>query len=75
MLNGGGWKNVSKVYNYQDLWARYDESGLLTMILQNASSGTATVRALHVPGAIGGAGAQVRSGKTAATCRPIFHLS
>ena len=32
--HGGGWKNVSKVYNYQDLWARYDESGLLTMILQ-----------------------------------------
>jgi hypothetical protein len=32
--HGGGWKNVSKVYNFQELWARYDESGLLTMILQ-----------------------------------------
>jgi hypothetical protein len=32
--HGGGWKNVSKVHTYEELWARYDESGLLTMILQ-----------------------------------------
>jgi hypothetical protein len=32
--HGGGWKNVSKVNSMEELWARYDESGLLTMILQ-----------------------------------------
>ena len=32
--HGGGWKNVHKVYTLDELWARYDESGLLTMILQ-----------------------------------------
>jgi hypothetical protein len=32
--HGGGWKNVSKVRSFDELWARYDESGLLTMILQ-----------------------------------------
>jgi hypothetical protein len=32
--HGGGWKNVSKVNSLEELWARYDESGLLTMILQ-----------------------------------------
>jgi hypothetical protein len=32
--HGGGWKNVSKVHSFEELWARYDESGLLTMILQ-----------------------------------------
>jgi hypothetical protein len=32
--HGGGWKNVNKVHSYEELWARYDESGLLTMILQ-----------------------------------------
>ncbi len=32
--HGGGWKNVSKVSSMEELWRRYDESGLLTMILQ-----------------------------------------
>ena len=32
--HGGGWKNVSKVHSLEELWARYDESGLLTMIAQ-----------------------------------------
>jgi hypothetical protein len=32
--HGGGWKNVSKVHTFQELWDRYDESGKLTMILQ-----------------------------------------
>jgi hypothetical protein len=32
--HGGGWKNVHKVHSIEELWARYDESGLLTMILQ-----------------------------------------
>ena len=31
---GGGWKNVHKVQSFPELWARYDESDLLTMILQ-----------------------------------------
>jgi len=32
--HGGGWKNVNKVHTLEELWARYDESGLLTMVLQ-----------------------------------------
>jgi hypothetical protein len=32
--HGGGWKNVNKVHSFEELWARYNESGLLTMILQ-----------------------------------------
>lgn len=32
--HGGGWKQVYKITNMEELWARYDESGLLTMILQ-----------------------------------------
>ncbi len=32
--HGGGWKNVSIVHSYEELWERYNESGLLTMILQ-----------------------------------------
>lgn len=32
--HGGGWKNVHKVHDLHELWAHYDESGLLTMILQ-----------------------------------------
>ncbi len=31
---GGGWKNVSVVRSLDELWARYNESGLLTMIVQ-----------------------------------------
>jgi hypothetical protein len=32
--HGGGWKQVHRVNSMQELWARYDESGLLTMVLQ-----------------------------------------
>ena len=32
--HGGGWKNVSVVHSMQELWRAYDQSGLLTMILQ-----------------------------------------
>jgi hypothetical protein len=32
--HGGGWKNVAIVHNYDELWERYNESGLLTMVLQ-----------------------------------------
>jgi glutathione synthase/RimK-type ligase-like ATP-grasp enzyme len=32
--HGGGWKGVYVVHNMQELWNAYDESGLMTMILQ-----------------------------------------
>jgi len=32
--HGGGWKNVSIVHSLEELWAAYNESGLLTMVLQ-----------------------------------------
>ncbi|MCW1968387.1 MAG: hypothetical protein KIH69_009760 [Anaerolineae bacterium] len=32
--HGGGWKNVAVCNNFDELWARYNESGLLTMVLQ-----------------------------------------
>jgi glutathione synthase/RimK-type ligase-like ATP-grasp enzyme len=32
--HGGGWKGVYVVHNMQELWNAYDESGLLTMVLQ-----------------------------------------
>jgi hypothetical protein len=32
--HGGGWKNVSIVRSLEELWRAYDESGLLTMVLQ-----------------------------------------
>jgi hypothetical protein len=32
--HGGGWKQVYKINNMQELWERYNESGLLTMVLQ-----------------------------------------
>lgn len=32
--HGGGWKEVYICHNYQDLWQSYDQSGLLTMVLQ-----------------------------------------
>jgi hypothetical protein len=32
--HGGGWKNVSIVKNYDELWKAYNDSGLLTMVLQ-----------------------------------------
>jgi hypothetical protein len=32
--HGGGWKQVHKISTMEELWARYNESGLLTMVLQ-----------------------------------------
>lgn len=32
--HGGGWKNVSVVRSWDELWAAYNDSGLLTMVLQ-----------------------------------------
>jgi len=32
--HGGGWKNVSVVRSLEELWAAYNESGLLTMVMQ-----------------------------------------
>ncbi len=32
--HGGGWKHVSVVRSLEELWAPYNESGLLTMVLQ-----------------------------------------
>ncbi|MBI3733672.1 MAG: hypothetical protein HY259_09500 [Chloroflexi bacterium] len=32
--HGGGWKNVNKINSFEELWARYNESGLLTMVMQ-----------------------------------------
>jgi hypothetical protein len=32
--HGGGWKQVHICYNMQELWDAYDQSGLLTMVLQ-----------------------------------------
>jgi hypothetical protein len=32
--HGGGWKNVSKIYSWEELWKAYNDSGLLTMVLQ-----------------------------------------
>lgn len=32
--HGGGWKSVYVVRSMEELWARYNESGLLTMVLQ-----------------------------------------
>ncbi|HEX2913670.1 MAG TPA: hypothetical protein VH186_22895 [Chloroflexia bacterium] len=33
---GGGWKNVYKVNNLDELWKAYNETGQLTMVLQEA---------------------------------------
>ena len=32
--HGGGWKNVSKINSWEELWKAYNDSGLLTMVLQ-----------------------------------------
>ncbi len=32
--DGGGWKNVSKIYSLQELWTEYNQSGTLCMTLQ-----------------------------------------
>ena len=33
-FDGGGWKNVSKVYSLEELWSEYNKSGKLCMTLQ-----------------------------------------
>jgi hypothetical protein len=33
-FDGGGWKNVSKIHNIEELFAEYDDSGTLCMTLQ-----------------------------------------
>lgn len=32
--HGGGWKNVHVIRSFDELWAAYNQSGLLTMVLQ-----------------------------------------
>ena len=32
--DGGGWKNVSKIWSLEELWREYDQSGTLCMTLQ-----------------------------------------
>jgi len=32
--DGGGWKNVSKIWNLEELWREYNQSGTLCMTLQ-----------------------------------------
>ncbi len=32
--DGGGWKNVSKIWNLEELWSEYNQSGKLCMTLQ-----------------------------------------
>lgn len=32
--DGGGWKNVSKIHNLEELWKEYNDSGTLCMTLQ-----------------------------------------
>lgn len=32
--DGGGWKNVSKIHNLDELWSEYNQSGTLCMTLQ-----------------------------------------
>lgn len=34
--DGGGWKNVSKIYSLDQLWAEYNLTGTLCMVLQEA---------------------------------------
>jgi glutathione synthase/RimK-type ligase-like ATP-grasp enzyme len=41
---GGGWKNVHKVHNREELVQRYDESGTLTMMLQEFISWDTYIR-------------------------------
>jgi len=35
-FDGGGWKNVSKVNSLEELWAEFDKSGTLCMMLQES---------------------------------------
>ena len=41
---GGGWRNVYKVNNPEELWAAYDQTGQLGMVLQEAIDFTAYYR-------------------------------
>jgi glutathione synthase/RimK-type ligase-like ATP-grasp enzyme len=47
---GGGWRSVSRVKDLQELWAAYDRSGQLTMILQEEVRWVQYVRCLVVGG-------------------------
>lgn len=45
---GGGFKDVSRVTNMEELWRAYDKSGRLTMIVQEAIEWTQYVRCIVV---------------------------
>lgn len=47
---GGGWKNVSKVKNLGDLLRAFDESGQLSMIVQEGIEWSAYVRCIVIGG-------------------------
>jgi hypothetical protein len=47
---GGGWRDVSRVSSLEELWAAYDRSGRLTMILQEEIRFEQYVRCLVVGG-------------------------
>ncbi len=43
---GGGWKNVKRVTSLQELWAAYDQTGTLTMMVQQEIRWTQYVRCI-----------------------------
>jgi hypothetical protein len=45
---GGGWKNVYKVHSLEQLWRDYDETGELTMILQEGIEFQQYVRCYNI---------------------------
>lgn len=45
---GGGWKEVSRVTSLEELWAAYDKTGSLTMIVQQEIRWTQYVRCIVV---------------------------
>ncbi|HYC76819.1 MAG TPA: hypothetical protein VEI02_04235 [Planctomycetota bacterium] len=47
-IYGGGWKNVTKVRNLEELMKAYDESGQLSMILQEGIEWDAYVRCIVI---------------------------
>jgi glutathione synthase/RimK-type ligase-like ATP-grasp enzyme len=49
-LYGGGWKNVAKVRNVEELLRAYDESGQLSMIVQEGIEWSAYVRCIVLGG-------------------------
>jgi hypothetical protein len=44
--HGGGWKNVAVCHSLQELWRHYDQSGLLTMVVQEFIAWDRYVRCL-----------------------------